>query len=562
MTTLKFADTHNMVAFLSKPTESDGFEQIVDFLNAHPIRYALTINHTIYISCIKQFWSTAKAKSINGEVQIHARVDGKEIVTTEASVRRDLQLGDAEGIDCLPNSTIFKQLALMGKPKRKDTHVPQPSGPTKAVVDEAVHKELGDSLMRAATTASSLEAEHESGGGPMCQETMGDTTTQTRFESVSKHSNDSLLTKGNTLQSNEDRLKFNELMALCTNLQNKLLDLEKKKTTQSNEIASLKRRVKKLKKKSRKRTHKLKRLYKVGLTAKDLQERERERERAEKEQEANIALIETWDDIKAKINVVHQLAERLQAQEQEELAFRRVTTFEEFRPELVERKEKRAREELIQESTKKQKVKDDKEKIDLKQLMETIPDEEEVAIDAIPLAVKSPRIVDWKIHKEVKKSYYHIVRADGKSHMYMFFSQMLKSFDKKDLKDLYKLVKARYGSTRPVENMDYLLWSDMKLMFEPHVEDKKYPLTSPTLSMMLERKLQIDYVSEMAYQLPETNLQAGLVGQVGRGRATASHLTGSAPSQMNEIRENESSLSSARSDRASGCILSVWHVLA
>nr|GFB28563.1 hypothetical protein [Tanacetum cinerariifolium] len=45
--------------------------------------------------------------------------------------------------------------------------------------------------------------------------------------------------------------------------------------------------------------------------------------------------------------------------------------------------------ELIQEITKKQKMKDDKEKAKLKQLMETIPDEEEVAIDAIPLAVKS-----------------------------------------------------------------------------------------------------------------------------------------------------------------------------
>nr|GEV94802.1 hypothetical protein [Tanacetum cinerariifolium] len=56
--------------------------------------------------------------------------------------------------------------------------------------------------------------------------------------------------------------------------------------------------------------------------------------------------------------------------------------------------------------------------------------------------------------------------------------------------------------------MDYLLWSDMKTMFEPHVEDeiymlveKKYPFTPPTLSMMLEKKLQIDYESEIAYQL-------------------------------------------------------------
>ncbi|GKE51345.1 hypothetical protein Tco_1486501 [Tanacetum coccineum] len=136
--------------------------------------------------------------------------------------------------------------------------------------DEVVHKELGDSLVRDATTASSLEADSlgtTSGGGPGCQETMGDTIAQTRFENVSKHSNDSLLARGNTIQSDEDILKLNELMELCTTLQNRLLDLEKTKTTQQNEIASLKRRVKKLEKKSRLRTHKQKRLYKFSLTS-------------------------------------------------------------------------------------------------------------------------------------------------------------------------------------------------------------------------------------------------------------------------------------------------------
>ncbi|GKB63701.1 hypothetical protein Tco_0919887 [Tanacetum coccineum] len=95
---------------------------------------------------------------------------------------------------------------------------------------------------------------------------MGDTIAQTRFEGVSKHSNDSLLVRGNTLRSDEDRLKLDELMALCTILQNRVLDLEKTNITQYNEIGSLKRRVKKLEKKNRSRTHKLKRLYKVGLT--------------------------------------------------------------------------------------------------------------------------------------------------------------------------------------------------------------------------------------------------------------------------------------------------------
>ncbi|GKA29445.1 hypothetical protein Tco_0715690 [Tanacetum coccineum] len=176
-------------------------------------------------------------------------------------------------------------------------------------------------------------------------------------------------------------------------------------------------------------------------------------------------------------------------------AFKRVNTFEDFRTELVEGKEKRAGEELIQESSKKQKVEDNKEIVELKQCIEIIPSEEEVTIDAIPLAVKSPRIFDWKIHKERKKSYYQIIRADGKSQMYMIFSQMIKSFDLEDLEDLYKLVKARYGSTRPVESMDSLSMQIYMLV------EKKYPLTPPTLSMMLEKKLQIDYESEMAYQL-------------------------------------------------------------
>ncbi|GJT84648.1 hypothetical protein Tco_1066365 [Tanacetum coccineum] len=105
------------------------------------------------------------------------------------------------------------------KPKRKDTQVPQPSGPTDIVADKAVHEELGDS------------------GGPRCQETIGDTIAQTRFENVSKLCNDSLLARGNTLRSDEDSLKLNELMELCTNLQQKVLNLEKTKTTQQNEIA-------------------------------------------------------------------------------------------------------------------------------------------------------------------------------------------------------------------------------------------------------------------------------------------------------------------------------------
>ncbi|GKA68987.1 uncharacterized mitochondrial protein-like protein [Tanacetum coccineum] len=393
------------------------------------------------------FWSTVKAKTINGEVQLHALVDGKKIIITESTggttAWNEFSSTMASAIICLATNQKFnfskfifegmirnldnvssKFLMYPRKPKRKDTQVPQPSDPSENVTDEAVHKELGDSLVRAATTASSLEAEQDSGnitktpskatpnessslgttlsGGPRCQETMGDTIAQTRFENVSKLSNDSLLARGNTLRSDEDSLKLDELMALCTTLQSRVLDLEKTKTTQANKIASLKRRVKKLEKKDRSRTHKLKRLYKVGLTTRvessgdeedlddvdnemfdmdalngkevfvagqnenvvekvvdagqvstatttvtitteeitlaqalealktskpkkllqsyKLDEEERlAREKAEKEKEANIALTKEWDDIQDKIKADHELAQRLQVEEQEEL---------------------------------------------------------------------------------------------------------------------------------------------------------------------------------------------------------------------------------------------------
>ncbi|GJR56345.1 hypothetical protein Tco_1406866 [Tanacetum coccineum] len=397
MTTLQFDDTYNLVAFLAKPAESEGFKQIVDFLNANPIRYALTINLTIYTSCIEKFWATVKVKTINGEVQLQALVDGKKIIVTKASVRRDLQLNDKEGTDCLPNATIFEELTKMGakttawnefsstmasaviclatnqkfnfskyifeskvknleyvsgkflmyprfvqvflekqlegmsnnkriyvtpfhtkkifgnmrrvgngfsrretplfptmmvqaqeemgkgsanptdphhtptiiqpstsqpqkkqkprKPKRKDTEVPQPSGPTTNVADKAVYKEMDDSLERAATTADAEQDRGNinktqskatlnkpsfigtsSGSGPRRQDTMGDTIAQTRSENVSKLSNDPLLAR--------------------------VLALENTKTAQAQEITSLKLRVKKLEKKAGSKTHKLKRLYK------------------------------------------------------------------------------------------------------------------------------------------------------------------------------------------------------------------------------------------------------------------------------------------------------------
>ncbi|GKB03348.1 hypothetical protein Tco_0831437 [Tanacetum coccineum] len=94
MSTLTFADTHNMVAFLDKPAESDGFHKIIDFLNANQICYALTVNPTIYTSCIQQFWATTKAKTVNGrnDLMKHNMFDIDDLHSDEVNV--DMPVGD------------------------------------------------------------------------------------------------------------------------------------------------------------------------------------------------------------------------------------------------------------------------------------------------------------------------------------------------------------------------------------------------------------------------------------------------------------------------------------
>nr|GEZ55850.1 hypothetical protein [Tanacetum cinerariifolium] len=109
-----FVDTHNMVSILTKSEASEGFNQIIDFLNGSYIKYALTVNPHIYVSCIKQFWNTVTVKQSNDITRLQALVNKKKVVLTEAAIRDVLHLDDAEGVDCLPNKEIFTELARMG----------------------------------------------------------------------------------------------------------------------------------------------------------------------------------------------------------------------------------------------------------------------------------------------------------------------------------------------------------------------------------------------------------------------------------------------------------------
>nr|GEU57682.1 hypothetical protein [Tanacetum cinerariifolium] len=86
-----------MIAYLTKSDASEGFNQVIDFLNGSYIKYAITVNPNIYVSCIKQFWNTVAIKKVNDVTRLQALVDKKKVVVKEATIREVLRLDDAEG---------------------------------------------------------------------------------------------------------------------------------------------------------------------------------------------------------------------------------------------------------------------------------------------------------------------------------------------------------------------------------------------------------------------------------------------------------------------------------
>ncbi|GKA00253.1 hypothetical protein Tco_0672803 [Tanacetum coccineum] len=119
MSNLVFRDYHNMVTVLEKTEHNTDFHQIVDFLNASSLWYALMLRPTIYVSHIRQFLSTARITTSNGETHITAKIDGKRVTISEASIRRKLKLKDAnrgEGSTSLPTTTLPTHATLQTTP--------------------------------------------------------------------------------------------------------------------------------------------------------------------------------------------------------------------------------------------------------------------------------------------------------------------------------------------------------------------------------------------------------------------------------------------------------------
>ncbi|GJY70273.1 hypothetical protein Tco_0473976 [Tanacetum coccineum] len=287
MSTPKFAETHNLVAFLEKPEESTGFEEIIDFLNASYVQYALSVNPTIYTTCIEQLWTSAK-------------------------------LDDIEGIDCLPTATIFFELERMGygNLSQKLTfykayfssqwnfliHTILQCLSAKTTSWNEFSSTMASAIICIATNQKQRSLSKHKGvyvtpshtkkvfanmkrpcKGFSGRVTLLFSTMMVQATEDMGEEKDSAPTKPTTEETpdeahvstpsydppqiGEDSMQLSKLMNLCTSLQENVLYLEKAKIAQAKEIANLKKRVKQLEKRRKLKTTGLKRLRKISSTS-------------------------------------------------------------------------------------------------------------------------------------------------------------------------------------------------------------------------------------------------------------------------------------------------------
>ncbi|GJV28878.1 hypothetical protein Tco_1385326 [Tanacetum coccineum] len=234
MANLEFCDKHNMVAYLIKSEGSKDFHEIIDFLFGSHISYALTESLILYMSLIEQFWQTTTLSTTEDGVQaITTTIDGREIITIEASLRRHLKLEDSAGLPSLPNEEIFEQLTNMRVIiPLFDTMLVQPQGeapstsPSRITSSPSYH--ITSSIP---TTSSSIQTHHDT-------------------EEPVTMPHDSPLYSVHSHRSDDGRLKQTILTDLVTKLSDRVKvlekDLQQTKKTYSTALTKLVLRVEKL----------------------------------------------------------------------------------------------------------------------------------------------------------------------------------------------------------------------------------------------------------------------------------------------------------------------------
>ncbi|GJW18396.1 hypothetical protein Tco_0025832 [Tanacetum coccineum] len=315
-----------MVSFLKKPEGSEGFHQIVDFLNSTHIKYALTENPTIYVSLIYQFWQTASAStSENGEMEITATIYWRVKTVTEASIRRHLKLEDSDGISTLPNTEIFEQLALMGNPSTSQPPTLPPSIQTTHVAEEAATMPHDSPLPRVYSLGS------DEGSMTLHELMVLCTTLSKKVESLEFDLNQAKLEEGPDLlfqkikmdAQTQGRHEHDLELDFDFTAPEEVYTAEPDISTAGVEVSTASPEVKiaaeslvYIKRSATERKDKGKAIMKE---AEPLDEEERQRI-AKVHKEANTFNAEEWDNIQAQIEANEELAQKLQAEEREKFS--------------------------------------------------------------------------------------------------------------------------------------------------------------------------------------------------------------------------------------------------
>nr|GEV66659.1 putative reverse transcriptase domain-containing protein [Tanacetum cinerariifolium] len=104
------------------------------------------------------------------------------------------------------------------------------------------------------------------------------------------------------------------------------------------------------------------------------------------------------------------------------------------------------------------------------------------------LQVKHP-IIDWKVHTEGKRSYWKITRLGGSSVSYQFFVDMLKHLDRKDLNQLWRILKESLRNRPPISDKEMELWVELNRLYEPDEDDQLWTHTQNLMHALVEWKL-------------------------------------------------------------------------
>nr|GEZ59709.1 hypothetical protein [Tanacetum cinerariifolium] len=247
-----------MVAYLTKSDASEGFTQIIDFLNGSYIKYALTVNLNIYVSCIKQFWTNVAIKQVNDVTRLQALVDKKKVVVIEAAIREVLRLDDAKDVDCLSNEEIFIELARM-RVGKGFSRVETPLFKGMLVGPEIEEEGDADEHVEDVTAGDDAHGDDTA--------SYGEVPTVQRTPPQSPPVQPQPQPQPQPQQAADFSMSLlQEALDACAALTRRVEHFKYDKVAQALEITKLKRRVKKLEKRNKVKVLKLRRLQRVGTS--------------------------------------------------------------------------------------------------------------------------------------------------------------------------------------------------------------------------------------------------------------------------------------------------------